>query len=160
MNPPDSYVLLGLKITSRPFYHLQYPELVLAYRANYIMYYMNGDWPNWNLFEVRLKQWIIPEIRSKVEQDGYQLVFEKPRSIGWYIYLGNELVIQAVMNAAYYASLSDEDLLNVMRTFHGQPVVREAMLLCVDVDRLAVLENLLWWEHQKPDYLAWLEGLD
>jgi len=160
MNPPDSYTLLGLKITSRPFYHLQFPELVLAYRANYLMYYMNSDWSNWNMFEIRLKQWIAPDVRALVELNGYHLTLETPGSIGWYVYLDNQKVIQMIMNSPYYASLSDEELLNIMRNFHGPPVIREAMLLCVNVDRLAVLENLLWLEHQRPDYLAWLEGLD
>ena len=160
MNPPDSYTLLGLKITSRPFYHLQFPELVMAYRANYLTYYMTGDLPKWDLFHIRLKQWVAPEICARVEINGYYLALETPGSIGWYVYLDNQKVIQAIMNASYYASLSDEEVLNILRNFHGSPVIREAMLLLIDVDRLAVLENLLWLEHQRPDYLAWLEGLD
>jgi hypothetical protein len=95
-----------------------------------------------------------------IETNGYQLVFEPPNSVMWYVLLNNQRVMQAILNGFEYASLSDEDLLKILSDFRGPPVIRDAMLFFVDRDRVAVLENRLWLQRERPDYLAWLEGLD
>jgi hypothetical protein len=101
-----------------------------------------------------------PTILPLIEHNGYQLAFEPPNSIMWYILLNNHKVIRACIDAINYAAMSDEDLLNVLRTFHGPPIIRDAMMSQVDSDRLATLQQQIWWEREQPDFLAWLEGLD
>jgi len=160
MDPHDPYSAQGLALTLKPLYLLQFPELILAYRAAYLEYYRNGFLAEWNLFVARLHQHINPVILPLIEHNGYQLAFEPPNSIMWYILLHNQKVIQACTEAPMYAAMSDEDLLNVLREFRGAPIIREAMMSHVDKDRLATLQHKIWWERDRPDFLAWLEGLD
>ena len=160
MNPYDSYSSQGLAFAAKPLYLLQFPELVLAYRASYLEYYNRGFVDEWNLFRARLYQNVNPTILPLIEHNGYQLTLEPPNSIMWYILLHNQKIIQACMDAAAYAAMSDEDLLKVLREFRGSPIVREAMMSHVDRDRLAALQQKIWWEREQPDFLAWLEGLD
>ena len=160
MNPYDSYSSQGLAFAAKPLYLLQFPELVLAYRASYLEYYSRGFLDEWNLFRARLYQNVNPTILPLIEHNGYQLTLEPPNSIMWYILLHNQKIIQACMDAAAYAAMSDEDLLKVLREYRGPPIIREAMMSHVDRDRLAALQQKIWWEREQPDFLAWLEGLD
>jgi hypothetical protein len=156
----DSYIAQGLAFASKPLYVLQFPELVMAYRASYLEYYTTGFFDIWNLFVARLHKHVNPVIVPLIEHNGYQLSLEPPNTIMWYILLHNQKVIQACTDAANYAKMSDEDLLKVLREYHGPPIVREAMMSHIDRDRLATLQQKIWWERHQPDFLAWLEGLD
>jgi len=160
MSYSDNYIPQGLAFASKPLYLLQFPELVLAYRASYLEYYMKGVPDVWNLFVARLHQYVNPIILPLVEYNGHQLAFEPPNSITWYILLNNQKVMQACVDAPNYAKMSDTDLLNLLRQFRGPPIVRDAMMSHVDRDRLATLQQQIWWEREQPDFLAWLEGLD
>jgi hypothetical protein len=95
-----------------------------------------------------------------IEINGYQLVFETPNSVSWHMLLLNDRIIRACIDAIEYAKMSDKDLIGVLSAFKGPPVVREAMMMYIDKDRLAVLEHQVWWQRTQPDFLAWLEGLD
>jgi len=156
----DPYIVQGLAFALKPLNVLQFPELVLAYRAAYLEHYSKGFLTEWNLFVARLHQYVNPVILPFIEHNGNQLVYEPPNSVMWYILLHNQKVIQACMDAAAYAAMSDEDLLKVLREYCGPPIVREAMMSHVDRDRLAALQQKIWWEREQPDFLAWLEGLD
>jgi len=157
---PDRYVILGLEFCSKPMYNLSGPEQMIAYRANYIAYYVAGFHENWNLFLRRLQFCVDPLSFEIIERNGYQLVFTTPNSVTWHLLLLNPRIIQACADALHYAKMSDEDLLGVLSTFKGPRVVRDAMMFYIDKDRLAVLEHQVWWRQQKHDFLAWLEGLD
>lgn len=160
MNYPDRYVTLGLEFCSKPMYNLTGPEQMIAYRANYITYYITGLHENWNLFERRLKFFVDSMAFDIICSNGYQLVFTTPDSVTWHLLLLNPRIIQACADALHYATMSDQDLIEVLCAFKGPRVVREAMMFYIDKDRLAVLEHQVWWRQQKPDFLAWLEGLD
>ena len=160
MNHSDRYTILGLEFCSKPLYNLQVPELIIAYRANYITYYMTGFYENWKLFRSRLHFCIDPMSFDLIESNGYQLVFETPNSVSWHLLLLNDRIIRACIDSLQYATMSDEELIGVLVSFKGPPVVREAMMFYIDKDRLAVLEHQVWWRRERPDFLAWLEGLD
>lgn len=75
---PDRYVILGLEFCSKPMYNLSASELMIAYRANYLAYYVAGFHENWNLFLRRLQFCVDPLSFEIIERNGYQLTLRRP----------------------------------------------------------------------------------